>query len=65
MKSTICTEAGRVVIQARAGRVESNGIELLPHEAMLIASELHRAAVQADQLATIARFNAKPQGLAA
>jgi len=51
MKSTICTEAGRIVIEASAGRVTSNGVTVLPHEAFLIACELQRAAESAVQQA--------------
>jgi len=59
MKSTICTEAGRIVIEATAGRITSNGVPLLPHEAALLAPELNRAATRAEHLATIARFEAQ------
>lgn len=44
MRSTIRTEGGTVAIQATAGRVFTNGVHLLPHEASLMASELQRAA---------------------
>jgi hypothetical protein len=56
VKSTICTEAGRIVIEAKAGRVTSNGVPMLPHEAFLLGHELQRAAAQADVEATKARY---------
>ncbi len=55
MKSTINTEAGRIVIEASTGRVTSNGAVLLPHEAFLIGSEMQRAAERAEKLAQEAR----------
>lgn len=51
MKSTIKTEGGVITIEAHAGRVETNGVKLLPHEARLVAFELDRAAEQADMMA--------------
>jgi len=56
MKSTICTVSGAILIQATPGVVLSNGVPLLPHEAMLIAGELERAARAAERLAA----NAQP-----
>jgi hypothetical protein len=54
-RSTINTEAGKLVIEPGVGRVVINGASMLPHEAMLVASELERAARaaqrNADQLA--------------
>ncbi len=47
MKSTIRTEAGCAVIQAMIGRVQFNSGSMLPHEAMLVGSELQRAAEKA------------------
>ena len=51
MKSTINTEAGIARIEAVTGRVEFNGGSMLPHEAMLVGSELMRAASAADRKA--------------
>ena len=51
MKSTIRTTSGVVTVQAEAGLVKSNGATLLPHEAVLIASELVRCARRAEALA--------------
>ena len=51
MKSTVRTVSGAVTIQAQPGVIVSNGVTMLPHEAMLIASELERAARRAELLA--------------
>jgi hypothetical protein len=57
LKTTIATEAGRIVVEASAGRVTSNGHALLPHEAFLVGSELMRAAERADVLAARQRIH--------
>lgn len=59
MRSTINTGIGPAVLQALPGAVQFNGAALLPHEAMLIASELERMAKQADKLAGAAVYEAK------
>lgn len=51
MKSTVKTEGGVITIVASAGRVETNGVKLLPHEAALVAAELARASQRAQLLA--------------
>lgn len=51
MKSTIRTEAGVANIEAQTGRVSFNGASMLPHEAVLVGSELMRAAKVADDKA--------------
>lgn len=50
-QSTIVTEAGRVVIQAEVGRVVVNGRSMLPHEAVLMGTEIERMAVIAQRKA--------------
>ena len=51
MKSTVKTEGGTITITATPGRVETNGVKLLPHEAALVAAELARASQRAQLLA--------------
>lgn len=61
MKSTICTEAGRIVLEATPAGVILNGKRMLPHEAFLLASELQRAAQNSAKRteAYIAKYHAK------
>jgi hypothetical protein len=51
MKSTVRTVSGVICTEAEAGLVKTNGVTMLPHEAVLVASELVRAAQQAEFLA--------------
>jgi hypothetical protein len=50
-RSTINTEAGKVVIEAEVGRVTVNGRSMLPHEAVLLGREIERFAVIAQRKA--------------
>jgi hypothetical protein len=58
-RSTIKTEAGNVVIEATAGRVFVNGRSMLPHEAVLMGSEIERFAVIAQRKAEEAAASAR------
>lgn len=49
MKSTIHTSAGIAKIESGVGLITFNGAKLLPHEAMLLAGEIERAAVKAQR----------------
>lgn len=59
MKSTIHTEAGVANIEATTGCVWLNDSSMLPHEAVLLAGELERAAIKADRLAQEAAAQAR------
>jgi hypothetical protein len=47
VKSTIHTSAGVAKIESGIGVITFNGAQLLPHEAVLLAGEIERAAVKA------------------
>ena len=49
MKSTLHLTPGVAKIESGVGVVHFNGAQLLPHEAMLLAGEIERAAVKAQR----------------
>lgn len=53
MKSTLNLSAGVAKIESGVGFVHFNGAKLPPHEAVLLAGELERAAVKAQREAEL------------